>query len=187
MVLYMLNTRDTQISRYAPFLLKNIVDYESASTRDKERINLLVTSNSTGKPGCCIPLDMLCEHKVKTVKQLLRSFQNQLETTLITKAVLAENSTVAMKEHFFESIGKGKTVGGGEHRHDLFKNGEKEVVRSQLQRLNMFSSESSRRTEVNFHVKSRKVWETLDDEKVDLFLDRNCRNYKLKNTYRFDK
>ena len=77
-------------------------------------------------------------------------------------------------------------MGGGEHRHDLVKEEQKEIVRCQLQRLGIFNQNPAR-AKVKFHIKIRRVWENLDDEKVDLFLDRNCRNYKLKNTYRFEK
>ena len=86
MVLYMLNTKDTQVSRYAKYLLQNIVDYEASSTRDKERIDMLVTSNSTGRVGCCLPLDMMCEHKVRNVKDLLKGFHNFLEPSLVKTA-----------------------------------------------------------------------------------------------------
>ena len=129
------------MSKYAPHLLHNIIDYEAASTRDKERINLLVTSNSTGRRGCCIPLDMLCEHKVRSMKDLLRSFCNQLEPVLIEKAVLAQNSISAMKEHFHSCFGKESSLSGGRHRKDFFQPEEREEVRRQLIEMKMFHGE----------------------------------------------
>ena len=160
------------------------MDYESASTRDKERINLLVTSNSTGKSGCCIPLDMLCEHKVRSVKELLRSFHSQIETLLVSKSVLAQNSIGIMKEHFLGSLGQESYMSGGEHRHEYFSEEDKKCVRGELQKLKLFH-EDSQKKEVTFHLKIRRVWEDLTDEKIEIFLDRNSRNFKAKNTYRF--
>ena len=104
----------------------NLVDYAAASTRDKERIDLLVTTNSTGRPGCCIPIDMCCEHKVRQAKDLFRSFNSQLEVTLIKKAILAQNSTHIMKEHWIDCFGKGDMKTGGTHRHDHMSFEEKE-------------------------------------------------------------
>ena len=116
------------MSLYAQYLLLNLVDYEVASTRDKERIDLLVTSNSTGKQGCCIPLDMACEHYVRRVKDLFRSFNNQLTPTLICKAILSQNTTVIMADHWNNSLGKGHSNPGGEHRHDMMDDSEKNLI-----------------------------------------------------------
>ena len=159
------------------------MDYEASSSRDKERINLLVTTNTSGKVGCGIPLDMACEHKVKTVKGILKSFHSNLETTLITKTVLAQNSQLLMKDHLLDSFGKGHNKSGGDHRHDYFTNEEKEIVRNEFRRLKMFSSEMQTKN-VYYNVKIRTIWENMKNENVDRFLDRNCENYRVKKFYR---
>ena len=161
------------------------MDYESASTRDRERIDLLVTTNSRGKQGCCIPTDMCCEHKVRSVKDLLKSFNNQLETTLITKSVLARNSEIIIKDHWLDSMGKGDLKSGGGHRHQHMKTEERELVRNELKRLKLFQGEKAR-DNVIYHQKIRRVWADLKDESIDVFLERNMLNYKRKKTYRFN-
>ena len=113
------------MSKYAQYLLMNLIDYEAASSRDKERIDLLVTTNSTGRSGCSVPLDMCCEHNVRKVKDLFKSFNNQLETTLINKSVMSLNSMLGMKDHFVDCLGKGDLKSGGEHRHSHLKPEEK--------------------------------------------------------------
>ena len=113
-----------QVSKYAQRLLLNVIDLESASTRDRERIKLLTTTNSTGRPGCCIPTDMCCEHKVRKMKDLFKSFHSQLEPALIEKAVNAQNSFLIMKDHFMDSLGKGDLKSGGGHSHDYFSQDE---------------------------------------------------------------
>ena len=163
----------------------NIVEYEAASSRDKERINLLVTTNSTGQLGYCIPTDMACEHRVRQIKDLLRSYHNQLETVLIEKSVLAQNVILKMSDHFHDSIGKPQFKPGGEHRHEYLDDEEKAIVREELKRVNMFSL-SEREEKVTFNVPTRRVWENLSDEKIDKFLDRNCKSHSLKKTYRFN-
>ena len=159
------------------------MDYEAASTRDKERINLLVTSNSTGNRECKIALDMCCEHKVRSVKTLCRSFCNQLEPTLITKAVMAQNSTEMVKDHWLECLGKESSKGGGEHKHDFFENEEKEEIRRQLKEMKMFQGESGGK-DTKYKVEIRRVWENLSVDNIDSFLERNRKNYKIKKTYR---
>ena len=173
------------MSKYAKYLLLNLIEYESASTRDKERIDLLVTTNSTGRNGCAVPLDMCCEHKVRTVKELLRNFYNQLEPVLIMKAVSAQNSISLISDHFYDSLGKGHLKSGGEHRKDYFHQEEKDVVRSELRRLKVFGDTDSRSKTV-FNYQIRKIWEDLKEENVDIFLDRNCNDYKLKKSFRFN-
>ena len=165
--------------------MHNIVDYESSSTRDRERIDLLGTTNSTGRPGCCIPTDMCCEHKVRQVKDLLKSFHNKLETTLIAKSVLAQNSMSAIKDHLYESLGKAELKSGGHHRHDYIKTEEKEQIREELRQMRIFQGDTEKE-QVVYNQTVRRVWENLSDEGVDIFLSRNQHNYKVKKTYRFN-
>ena len=128
---------------------------------------------------------MCCEHKVRNVKELLKSFHNQLEMTLIMKSVMAQNSTSIIKDHFYDCLGKGDFKSGGGHRHEYFNDDEKQTIKQELRRLNMFSNEPNR-TIVLHNIKIRKIWEDLSDENIDIFLDRNCRDYKLKRTYRYN-
>ena len=162
----------------------NVVDYEGASTRDKERLDLLVTTNSSGCKGCNIPVDMCCEHNVRKVKTLLRSYHNQLEHNLIVKSVKANNSTMIIRDHVFDSLGKGDLKAGGDHRQRHLQDEEKKIVRKELRRLKMFDPDSNRN--VKFNITIRRVWENLKDENVDIFLNRNSINYKAKKTYRFN-
>ena len=157
----------------------------AASTRDKERNDLLVTTNSTGRQGCCLPTDMCCEHPVRKVKDLLKSYHNQLETILIKKSVLAENSILIMNDHFFKCMGKGDLASGGGHRHDYLEDSEKKRVRSELKKLRLFDPEK-KNSKVFHHVKVRRVWQNLTEEGIDIFLDRNCIDYKRKKNYRFN-
>ena len=157
----------------------------AASTRDKERIDLLVTTNSTGRQGCCIPVDMCCEHNVRKMKDLLKSYHNKLEITLIKKSVLAENSVIIMKDHFLKCLGKEDLASGGEHRHDYLEDEEKDRVRKELRNMRLFEPEK-KEDRVTHNIKVRRVWENLSDDGVDTFLERNCNDYRKKNTYRFN-
>ena len=147
-------------------------------------MDLLVTTNSTGKRGCCIELDMCCEHKVRSVKGLFRSMHNQLESTLIAKAVMAQNSSTIISDHFYDCIGRGDLKSGGHHRNEYLQDEEKKLIHSEFIRLQMFSQEESREKK-HFNMKIRRVWEDLTNDNIDVFLDRNCGDYKLKRRYRF--
>ena len=59
-------------SNYSPTLMMNIVDYKGASTLTKKRMDLMVTSNMSGKIGCNIHQDKLNEIYVKQVKNVLK-------------------------------------------------------------------------------------------------------------------
>ena len=54
-------------SKYSPTLMMNIVDYQGASTLTKKRMDLLATSNMSGKVGCNIHQD----NKVMTKNTLI--------------------------------------------------------------------------------------------------------------------
>ena len=144
------------MSKYAVYLLKNVINFKASSTRDKERINLLITTNSTGKQGCCIPTDQCCEHHVRKIKDLFKSFHNQLEPSLIEKSVLAYNPSLIIGDHFLDCMGKSELKSGGGHRHEVFSNEEKELIREEISKLNIFSKDTSR-AKVIFKVNIRRV------------------------------
>ena len=181
----MINNLNLQVSKYALYLLSNIVDYEASLTRDQERINLLATTNSSGKVGCCIPTDMCCEHKVRNIKDLLKLFHNQLETTLITKAVMAQNCELRIKDHMLDCLGKGEYKSGGNHRHDYLKKEEKDKVREELKRIGMFREDTSRE-KMEYHQKVRRIWENLQEDGIETFLKRNRNEFKERKFYRFN-
>ena len=128
---------------------------------------------------------MMCEHKVRKVKDLFKSFHGQLEPTLIERAISALNPQMLIKDHFMDCIGKGDHKPGGDHRHDHITTEEKMVIREEIKKVKMFSSDFDR-PQVKFNVRVRRIWENLTDEKVDNFLNRNCDHYKRKKTYRFE-
>ena len=69
-----------------------------------------------GKQGCCIAIDQCCEHYVRKIKDLLKSFHNQLEPALVEKAVLSYNPMLVIKDHVLGSLGKQDMQSGGGHR-----------------------------------------------------------------------
>ena len=103
------------MSKYAPYLLKNVINLEASSTRDRERINILIATNSTGKQGRSLATDQCCEHYVRKVEDLLKSFHNQLEPSLVEKAVLSYNPMLVIKDHWFDCLGNGGLKSGGGH------------------------------------------------------------------------
>ena len=96
---------------------------------------------------------------------------------------MANNSTLRIQEHFLECLGKEGQKSGGEHRHEYLSEEEKEMVRNQLQQMKMFREKGKEKVDYNIQV--RRIWENLKDENVDLFLERNCKLYNTKKTYRF--
>ena len=139
----------------------------------------MVTTNSSGSTGCCIPNDMCCEHKVRQAKDLFRSFNSQLETTLMDKAILSQNPIHIMKDHFFDSFGKGDLKTGGSHRHHHMSREETGIIREELKRMKMFEIGANRPV-VTYNQNIRRVWESLDNDNIEAFLARNCKSYEKK-------
>ena len=130
-----------------------------------------------GKQGCCIPMDQCCEHYVRGMKNLLKSLHSHLEPALVEKAVLAHNPMLIMQDHLMECLGNSSLQSGGGHRHNYLSSEEKKTVRVEVRRLGMFDNDFTR-DKVKFHGKAiRRVWEGLNDKKVQTFLSRNCERY----------
>ena len=142
---------------------------------------MLITTNSTGRQGCGVPTDQLCEHHVRKVKDLCKSFHSQLEPSLVEKAVLAYNPSMIVKDHWIQCLDKPELLSGGGHRQEYLSTDEKHIVRDELRGLNMFSEDTSR-NRVNFCIKIRRVWEDLTDENVDIFLQRNKVKFNSKKS-----
>ena len=81
-------------------------------------------------------------------------------------------------------MGKDSLRSGGSHRHDYLTDDEKADIGKEFKRLGVFK-EDENREQVMFNNKIRRVWENLTNENIDIFLNRNCHEYKLKKTYRF--
>ena len=102
----------------------------------------------------------------------------------MVKSVLAENPLLIIKDHFFDSLGKPDLKSGGAHRHDYMTPQDKNRIREEMKRIGMFSCDR-RNEKIVYNINVRRIWENLKDENISLFLNRNQRNYRLKNTYRF--
>ena len=49
--------------------------------------------------------DQLCEHHVRKIKDLFKSFHSQLEPSLVEKAVLSYNPISVIKDFFLDCLG----------------------------------------------------------------------------------
>ena len=66
--------------------------------------------------------------------------------------------------------------GGGGHAKCSLSDDERETIRDEILRLNIFSNDETR-DKVSFCVEIRRLWKDLSDDKVDKFLERNKKNY----------
>ena len=127
---------------------------------------------------------MCCEHQVRSVKDLFRSYHTQLDLSLIKKSVMANNGVVTIKEHVLDCMVMGEHKSGGDHRHVFISVEEKRQIRGKLERMKMFREVDKEK--VTYNIKVRRVWENLKCENIDMFLDRNCESYNRKKKYRFN-
>jgi len=103
MMVFFFNARGNQ-SNYSPTLMKNIVDYLGASSLTRKRMDLMVTSNLSGKVGCNVHQDKLNKQFVKQVKNIFKDFQRCLSDQLVEEAVAGSNPMRIIKEHVLESM-----------------------------------------------------------------------------------
>ena len=76
---------DGNVSKYAPCIMNNLVDYEASSEKGKKMIDLFSSVNCYGKEGYGVPADMVCEWSVKSVKHLENRFNSTYEVLIIKK------------------------------------------------------------------------------------------------------
>ena len=97
---------------------------------------------------------------------------------------MSQNTELIIRDHWKDCLGKGEFKSGGSHRHDHMTNEEKTIIRDEFVRLKMFESGSSNE-KVQYNQKIRRVWENLNPDSIDIFLERNRENYELKKAYRY--
>ena len=176
--LFLYNTSRNRNSQYGPSLLRNIIEYERLSSADKHRVDMLITVNSTGNEGKNEAHDQYCEHCVRTMKQLLRSFNSMLEASLIEKAVKALNIEIVITDHCLNCTGMSSKKSGGGTSNKYIKNDEKAEVREEVEDLSPFSKDCGRE-KVNYKQKYRTCWNDLSDKTVRDIVEDQKRQYNL--------
>ena len=68
---------------------------------------------------------------------------------------------------------------GGGHRHNYLSIDERNDVREDITRFQMFSDNKTR-DKITFHQNIRRLWENLSDDKIDTFVERNKGNFLKK-------
>ena len=176
--LFLYNTSANRNSQYGPSLLRNIIEYERLSSADKHRVDILITVNSTGLEGKNEAHDQYCEHCVRTMKQLLRSFNSMLESSLIEKAVKALNIEIVITDHCLNCTGMSNKKSGGGTSNKYIKNSEKEEIREEVEELSPFSKDCGR-DKVTYKHKYRTCWNDLSDKAVKNIVEDQKRQYNL--------
>ena len=125
-------------SNYSPTLMDNIVDYLGASTLTRKRMDILATSNISGKMGSNIHQDKLNEIFVKQVKEIFKDFQRCLEDELINRAVSASNPIRIIKNHALDSLNCGDLKSGGRHANKVFTEKDEKNTRKLMRKYAPF-------------------------------------------------
>ena len=121
---------------------------------------------------------------MKQIKELLRSYQNQLETSLITQSIKAMNPMGIIKDHCLDSALLSNRKTGGEHSRDYFDQNDHSEVMEEIQSLNAFSADPGR-DKITFVKKIRTVWDDLEPSRILVFLSRNQHNYRFARNTNF--
>jgi hypothetical protein len=173
MMLYMLNKKIAQTSKYARALLFNLVYFLGASDRTKARIDLLATCNPTGRAGAGLARDMVNVHQVRNVKETVRGLHSQLTDTVLAKAILGGNVLSQIKAQDEESMLL--LNGGGRTSHRYISDEQKMKIREDIEKVRPFDE---KRQKIEYYEKSSgSVFSGLTVERVEWFLKRNRVNF----------
>ena len=110
--------------------MNSLVDYDSASPREKLLMDLFSSINCYGKEGSGVPADMVCEWCVRTVKGLESRFAVNYDFTVAQRSIRTHNMIVDLKENYLDIHGLSHLNHDGSHSTQLIKDEEKEEVRS---------------------------------------------------------
>ena len=173
MMFYFLNRKLVQNSKYAMALLSNLVYFMGASPRTKARIDLLATCNPTGGLGKGMARDQINEHKVKVVKESLRSLHSQITDNVLSKAILGDNVLSQIQEHDDQSMLL--RTSGGRSSYRYLREDQRMKIREELERVRPF--DVTRKKMDHYEKMSGSVFSGLDMCRVDRFLERNKKNF----------
>ena len=173
MMMYMLNKKLAQTSKYARALLFNLVYFMGASDRTKTRIDMLATCNPSGGSGTGLACDQVNEHQVRNVKETVRGFHSQLTDTVLSKAILGGNVLSQIKSQDEESMLLSNP--GGKSSHSYMKDDQKMKIREDIERVKPFDQ---KRDKIEYYEKTTgSVFSGLTVERVEWFLKRNRGNF----------
>ena len=169
-------------SKYSPTLMNNIVDYLGASSLTRKRMDLMATSNLSGKVGCNVHQDKLNEQFVKQVKTIFKDFQRCLSDQLVEEAVAGSNTIRIIKEHTLESLDRcNLSTAGGKHAHNSF--GEKDVDKTR-KLMRKWAPFQIRKPvdKIKFQQKSITMWEKITVDNCETFVMSKQALYDINKT-----
>ena len=173
MILYMLNKKEAQTSKYARTLLFNMVQFMGASERTKVRIDMLATCNPAGGAAHGLARDQVNEHHVRNVKETVRGLHSQLSDTVLSKAILGGNVLSQIKSQDEESMLLLNT--GGRVSHSYISDDQEKRIREEIERVKPFDE---KRKKIEYDEKSAgSVFNGLNIKRVEWFLKRNKVNF----------
>ena len=173
MILYFLNKKLQQTSKYAASLLSNKIYYLGASEKTKARIDALACCNPKGGDGNGLDRDMVNEHKVRSVKDVFKGLHSQLSDSVVTKSVLGDNVMSLIRSQDNDSMlyqaAKGST-------QQYMTDEQKQRIRSDLDRIQPFSQD---RAKIEYFDKiPGSPFAGMTEERILWFLKRNQAKFK---------
>ena len=181
MIPYFLNRKSqVQDSKYAAFLLLDMVLEESSSPETKERMDKLVCCNISGDPGCGLCRDKVNEILVRVVKNKLRNLHMSMKDLVIDKAISSISTVTKIVKHDLSSMGFEEP--GLQSSYDFIGEKAKVYMKSKMSELDPFSKS---RPEVVLMDKSQgpSPFAGMTLEKLDRFVTRCRKNYKRKQAF----
>ena len=173
MILYFLNKKLAQTSKYAAGLLSNKVYYMGASEKTKYRIDALACCNPKGGDGNGLDRDMVNEHKVRSAKDVFKGLHSQLTDMNVTKGIQGDNVINLIKTQDNESMLFKPPVSSTQR---YLSDEQRQRVRMDLDRIQPFCYD---REKIEYFDKvPGSPFHDLTEDRILWFLERNKKNFK---------
>lgn len=180
MICYTLARKENiQDSKYASWLLFDLVMELSASPRTKARMDHLVTCNPTGLPGAAVFRDKRNEHEVRLVKTSLRGIHGSLNDVGVEKTICGLNVASKITDHDKNSMLLPKK---DHSSYDYIGAERRDIINEEIRKADIFSKT---RQKVSFFDKTTaSVYTNMSCAKLERFVRRNQKNFKRNFTDR---
>ena len=178
---YFLNRKaNIQDSKYAQYLLLDLVIEKSASQRTQRRMDCLACVNPPGEAGRGLFRDKRNEHEIRDAKASLRSTHANLKAHIVEKTVVGLSTVNKIAKHDRASM---LAASSSSHTsYDYIGEKRREMMKKEVSKVNPFSRN---REKIELFEKGKaSPFSGMTEEKLTIFVDRNrktfVRNYPEK-------
>ena len=120
---------DGNASKYAPSIMYQLLDYDAASSKERNLIDMFSSINCYGTEGSGVSADLVCEWGVKEIKKTEIKLASNIEVTLLERATKSSNVISSVKDNFLDSILSSNLKSSAGHSSRIIKEEDLQDIR----------------------------------------------------------